>query len=201
VSHAPNCFAIESSIDEIAALIAKDPLEFRLELLAGKPRHLQVLKVLAERAGWGHAPTGHYQGIAFMEGYTSHIAQMAEVSVDGGKLKVHRITCVIDCGQTVNPRIVESQLESGIVYGLTAALWGEITLRGGRVQQSNFNDYRMLRINEMPVLDIHIIPSDEKPGGIGETAVPPVAPALCNAIAAATRKRLRSLPIAAHKLV
>jgi len=200
VSHAANCFAIESSIDEIAALVLKGPLEYRQELLAGKPRHLQVLKAVAERSGWGHAPAGHYQGIAFMEGYSSHIAQVAEVSVQGGVLKVHRITCVIDCGQTVNPRIVESQLESGIVYGLTAALWGEITLRGGRVQQRNFNDYRVLRLNEMPVLDVYIIPSDEKPGGIGETAVPPVAPAVCNAIFATTGKRLRSLPIAAHRL-
>jgi isoquinoline 1-oxidoreductase subunit beta len=201
VSHAPNCFAIESSIDEIAALVSRNPLEYRRELLAGKPRHLQVLKVIAERSSWGHAPAGRYQGIAFMEGYTSHIAQVAEVSIDAGKLKIHKITCVIDCGQTVNPRIVESQLESGIVYGLTAALWGEITLRAGRVQQRNFNDYRVLRLNEMPLLDVHIIPSDEKPGGIGETGVPPVAPALCNAIFAATGKRLRSLPITAHKLV
>jgi len=200
VSHAANCFAVESSIDEIAALASSKPLEFRQQLLAGKPRHLQVLKIIAERSDWGHAPAGHYQGIAFMEGYTSHIAQVAEVSITAGKLKVHRITCVIDCGQTVNPRIVESQLESGIVYGLTAALWGEITLRGGRVQQRNFNDYRVLRLNEMPVLDVHIIPSAEKPGGIGETAVPPVAPALCNAIFAATGKRLRSLPIAGQKL-
>jgi isoquinoline 1-oxidoreductase subunit beta len=199
VSHAPNCFAIESSIDEIAQLSSRDPLEYRRELLAGKPRHLQVLQVIAERSDWGRAPTGHYQGIAFMEGYSSHIAQVAEVSIEGGRLKIHKITCVIDCGQTVNPRIVESQLESGIVYGLTAALWGEITLRAGRVQQGNFNDYRVLRLNEMPVLEVHIIPSAEKPGGIGETGVPPVAPALCNAIFAATGKRLRSLPIAAHK--
>ena len=201
VSHAPNCFAIESSIDEIAALVSKDPLAFRQELLAGKARHLKVLELIAERAGWGHAPQGHHQGIAFMEGYTSCIAQVAEVSVERGALKIHRITCVIDCGQTVNPRIVESQIESGIVYGLSAALWGEITLRGGRVQQRNFNAYRVLRCNEMPQLDVHIVPSEGKPGGIGETGVPPVAPAVCNAIFAATGKRLRSLPIAAHRLV
>jgi isoquinoline 1-oxidoreductase beta subunit len=195
VSHAPNCFAIESSIDEIAILTSREPLDFRRELLAGKPRHLKVLELIAERAGWGHAPKGRYQGIAFMEGYTSYIAQVAEISIEAGELKVHKITCVIDCGQTVNPRIVESQLESGIVYGLTAALWGEVTLRGGRVQQRNFNDYRVLRLSEMPVLDVHIIPSDALPGGIGETGVPPVAPAVCNAIFAATGKRLRSLPI------
>lgn len=201
VSHAPNCFAIESSIDEIAALASKDPLEFRRELLAGKPRHLQVLKVIAERSGWGHAPKAHFQGIAFMEGYASHIAQVAEVSVETGRLKIHKITCVLDCGQTVNPRIVESQLESGIVYGLTAALWGNVTLRGGRVQQRNFNDHRVLRLDELPILDVHVIKSDAGPGGVGEAAVPPVAPSICNAIFAATGKRLRTLPIAAHKLI
>ncbi|HTL19476.1 MAG TPA: xanthine dehydrogenase family protein molybdopterin-binding subunit [Steroidobacteraceae bacterium] len=201
VSHAPNCFAIESSIDEIAALASKDPLEFRRELLAGKPRHLEVLKVVAERSGWGRAPKGHFQGIAFMEGYTSHIAQVSEVSIESGKLKLHKITCVIDCGQTVNPRIVESQLESGIVYGLSAALWGNVILRSGRVQQRNFNDHRVLRMNELPPLDVHVIRSDAKPGGVGETAVPPVAPSLCNAIFAATGKRLRRLPLAGHGLV
>ncbi len=201
VSHAPNCFAIESSIDELAAAASRNPLDFRLELLAGKPRHTRVLKAIAERSGWGQAPKGHHQGIAFMEGYTSHIAQVAEVSVENGRLRIHRITCVIDCGQTVNPRIIESQLESGIVYGLSAALWGDITLRGGRVQQQNFNDYRVLRLNEAPEIDVLILPSDAPPGGIGETGVPPVAPAVCNAIFAATGKRLRSLPISAHPLV
>jgi isoquinoline 1-oxidoreductase beta subunit len=201
VSHAPNCFAIESSIDELAATLAKDPLDLRLALLAGKPRHTAVLRVLAERCGWRRLPPGHHQGIAFMEGYTSCIAQVAEVSIEGGRLKIHKITCVIDCGQTVNPRIVESQLESGIIYGLSAALWGEVTLRGGRVQQSNFNDYRVLRLNEMPELDVHIIPSDAAPGGIGEIGVPPVAPALCNAIFSATGRRLRSMPLRAHNLV
>ena len=200
VSHAANCFAIESSMDELAAMVSRDPLDFRLELLAGKPRHTRVLKLVAERAGWGHAPKGRHQGIAFMEGYTSHIAQVAEVSIEGGRLKIHKITCVIDCGQTVNPRIVESQIESGIVYGLSAALWGDITLRNGRVQQRNFNDYRVLRLNETPQIEVHIIPSDAPPGGIGETGLPPVAPAVCNAIFAATGKRLRSLPISAHSL-
>jgi isoquinoline 1-oxidoreductase beta subunit len=200
VSHAPNCFAIESSLDELAALASRNPLEFRLQLLAGKPRHTQVLKLVAERSGWGHAPTGRYQGVAFMEGYTSHIAQVAEVSIERGQVKVHKITCVIDCGQTVNPRIVESQLESGIIYGLSAALWGDITLRNGRVQQRNFNEYRVLRLNETPEIEIHIVPSNAAPGGIGETGVPPVAPAVCNAIFAATGNRLRRLPIAAHRL-
>jgi isoquinoline 1-oxidoreductase beta subunit len=200
VSHAPNCFAIESSLDELALAASKNPLDFRLELLAGKPRHTQVLKTIAERTAWGQPPPGRYQGIAFMEGYTSYIAQVAEISIERGQLKIHRISCVIDCGQTVNPRIAESQIESGIVYGLSAALWGDITLSHGRVQQSNFNDSRVLRLNELPELDVHIIESDAAPGGLGEIGVPPVAPAICNAIFAATGKRLRSLPISLHSL-
>ena len=200
VSHTPNCFAIESSLDELAVAASKNPLDFRLQLLAGKPRHLRVLNTVAERSGWGHAPSGRYQGIAFMEGYASLIAQVADISIEQGRLIVHRITCVVDCGQTVNPRIVESQIQSGIIYGLSAALWGRITLRNGRVEQSNFNSSRVLRLNETPEIDVHIIPSDAPPGGIGEAAVPQVAPALCNAIFAATSRRLRSLPISAHRL-
>ena len=200
VSHAPNCFAIECFLDELAASLSKDPLELRLALLAGKPRHVAVLKEAAERAHWGHPPPGRFQGLAFMEGYTSHIAQVAEISLTGGALKVHKITCVVDCGQMVNPRIVESQIESGIVYGLSAALWGDITLEAGKVRETNFHTYRVLRSNEMPELDVHLIPSDAAPGGIGEAAVPPVAPAVCNALFAATGKRLRRLPIASHAL-
>ena len=200
VSHAPNCFVIESFMDELAAAVAKSPLDFRLLLLAAKPRHTRVLRSTAERAGWGHAPPGRFQGLALMEGYTTVLAQVAEISVVAGELKVHKITCVVDCGQMVNPRIIESQIESGIVFGLSAALWGDVTVSAGRVQQGNFNSYRLLRINEMPELDLHLLPSDDPPGGIGEAAVPLVAPAICNAIFAATGRRLRSLPIAAHAL-
>jgi isoquinoline 1-oxidoreductase subunit beta len=200
VSHAPNCFVIESFMDELAAAASKSPLDFRLGLLAAKPRHARVLELAAERAGWGHAPPGRYQGLALMEGYTTHLVQVAEISVEGGQLKVHKITCVVDCGQMVNPRIVESQIESGIVFGLSAALWGEVTITAGEVRQTNFNTYRVLRSNELPELDVHLVPSDAAPGGIGEPAVALVAPAICNAIFAATGKRLRSLPIAAHAL-
>lgn len=200
VSHGPNCFAVECSIDELALAAGKNPLDFRLQLLSGKPRHTRVLQEVAKRSGWGQAAHGRFQGLAFMEGYTSHISQVAEISIEGGRVKVHRVTCVIDCGQTVNPRIVESQMESGIIYGLSAALWGDITLREGQVQQRNFNDYRVLRLNETPEIDVHIIPSDAAPGGVGETGVPPIAPAVCNAIFAATGKRLRSLPISRHSL-
>jgi isoquinoline 1-oxidoreductase beta subunit len=196
VSHAPNCFVIESFMDEVAFAAGKDPVEFRLGLLAAKPRHAHVLRTAAERAGWGRPAQGRHQGVAFMEGYSTQIAQVAEISVEAGEVKVHKITCVVDCGQMVNPRIVESQIESGIVFGLTAALWGGVTLVGGRVQQTNFNSYRLLRGNEMPELDVHLVESGEAPGGIGEAAVPPVAPAICNAIFAATGKRLRELPIA-----
>ena len=201
VSHAPNCFVIESFMDELAAAAGKNPYDFRLQHLAKKPRQRRVLNLAAERAGWGKTPAGRHQGIALMEGYTTHLAQVAEISIVGGELKVHKIVCVVDCGQMVNPRIVESQIESGIVFGLSAALWGEVTIEAGRVQQTNFNDYRVLRSNEVPELDVHLVQSDEAPGGIGEAAVPLVAPALCNAIFAATGKRLRSLPISAHKLV
>jgi isoquinoline 1-oxidoreductase beta subunit len=201
VSHAPNCFVIESFMDELAAAAGQNPLDFRLRHLAKKPRQRRVLQLAAERAGWGKPPQGHYQGIALMEGYTTHVAQVAEISIAGGELKVHKIVCVVDCGQMVNPRIVESQIESGIVFGLSAALWGEVTILGGQVQQTNFNNYRVLRNNESPELDVHLVQSDEAPGGIGEAAVPLVAPALCNAIFTATGKRLRALPIGTQKWV
>jgi isoquinoline 1-oxidoreductase beta subunit len=201
VSHAPNCFVIESFMDELAAAAGKNPYDFRLAHLAKKPRQRRVLQMAAERAAWGRAPAGRHQGIALMEGYSTCIAQVAEISVERGELKVHKIVCVVDCGQMVHPRIVESQIESGIVFGLSAALWGEVTLVNGRVQQTNFNSYRLLRSNELPELDVHLIDSDEPPGGIGEAAVPLVAPALCNAIFTATGKRLRSLPIGSQKLL
>jgi isoquinoline 1-oxidoreductase beta subunit len=200
VSHAPNCFVIESFMDELAAAAGIDPYDFRMRQLANKPRQRRVLQLAAERAGWGKAPAGRHQGIALLEGYTTHLAQVAEISIVGGALKVHKIVCVVDCGQMVNPKIVESQIESGIVFGLSAALWGDVTIVGGKVQQTNFNNYRLLRNNEMPELEVHLLDGDEAPGGIGEAAVPPVAPALCNAIFAATGQRLRTLPIGAHSL-
>ena len=198
VSHAPNCFAVESSMDELAAAAGKDPLDFRLGLLQAKPRQARVIRLAAQRAGWRRTAPGRHLGIAFMEGYTSVIAQVAEVSVSGAQLELHKITCVVDCGQMVNPRIVESQIASGIVFGLTAALWGEVTIRAGRVRETNFNTYRMLRADEMPDIDVLLLPSDATPGGIGELAVGPVAPAICNALFAATGRRFRSLPLAAQ---
>jgi isoquinoline 1-oxidoreductase beta subunit len=201
VSHAPNCFVIESFMDELASAAGKDPVDFRLGLLEAKPRHRQVLKTAAQRAGWGRPVPGRFRGVALMEGYTTHVAQVAEISVNAGVLKVHKITCVVDCGQMVNPRIVESQIESGIVFGLSAALWGDVTIAAGRVQQTNFNSYRVVRGNEMPELDVLLLESDEPPGGIGEPSVALVAPAICNAIFAATGRRLRALPIAGQSLL
>jgi isoquinoline 1-oxidoreductase beta subunit len=200
VSHAPNCFVIESFMDELAHEAGKNPVEFRLELLKSKPRHTRVLREAAQRANWGHPDAGRFQGVAFMEGYTTHLAMIAEISVEGGAVKVRKLTCVVDCGRMVNPRIVESQIESGIVFGLSAALWGQVDIAEGRAQQTNFNSYRVLRGNEMPDLSVHLLPSDEAPGGIGEPSVALVAPAVCNAIFAATGKRLRKLPIAGQDL-
>jgi isoquinoline 1-oxidoreductase subunit beta len=200
VSHSPNCFAIESFIDELAAAAGKNPYDYRMELLHKKPRHQRVLQKTAERAGWGRAAAGRHQGLAFMEGYTTHLAQVVEISIESGELKVHRIVCVVDCGQMINPKIVESQIESGIIFGLSAALWGEVTISAGKVQQTNFNNYRVLRGNEVPSIEVHLLESDESPGGIGEPAVALVAPAICNAIFTATGRRIRTLPIGTQKL-
>jgi isoquinoline 1-oxidoreductase beta subunit len=200
VSHAANCFAIESFMDEAAHAAGKDPIEFRLSLLEQKPREQRVIRLAAERAKWGNTAPGRFHGVAFMAGYGTPLAQIVEISVEDRQLKVHRITCVVDCGQMVNPRIVESQIVSGIIFGLTSALWGDITLVGGEVQEKNFNTYRVLRGNEVPVLDVHLLDSDAPPGGIGEPGVPPVAPALCNAIFAATGQRIRRLPVTAQGL-
>jgi len=199
VSHSLNCFVVESFMDELAHVAGKDPFEFRRALLEKQPRAKRVLEEVASRAGWGKAEPGHHQGIAVMEGYGTYIAQVADVSVSAGKLKVHRITCVVDCGQMVNPKIVESQISSAMVYGLSAALYGEITLVGGKVHQTNFDNYRVVRLNDAPELDVQLIDSSEAPGGVGEPGVAPVAPAIANAIFAATGQRIRALPFAAQK--
>lgn len=195
VSHALNCFVAESFMDELAHAANKDPFEFRRDLLGKQPRFKRVLEEAAAMAGWGMAPAGRHQGIALMEGYGTYLAQVVEVSVTGGALKVHRVVCAVDCGQMVNPAIVESQIESGIVFGLTAALWGEITLDRGRVRETNFDRYRLMRLNEAPAIEVRLLESREAPGGVGEPSTSVVAPAVCNAIFAATGRRLRELPI------
>jgi isoquinoline 1-oxidoreductase beta subunit len=182
-------------MDELAAEAQLDPVEFRRSLLAKQPRWLSVLDAATRKANWGRPPAGRHQGVALMSGYDSYLAQVAEISLDGDKLKVHRIVCAIDCGQMVNPGIVQAQAEGGIVFGLTAALFSEINVVGGKVQEQNFDTYRMLRMNEVPAIEVYLLDSSEKPGGMGEPSVALVAPAVCNAIYAATRKRLRKLPI------
>ncbi len=195
VGYTQNTFFAEGFIDELAALGGKDPLAVRQRMLAGSPRLLAVLNKAAEGAKWGKAPGGHHQGVAVVNNIGSYTAMVAEVSVVNKKLKVHRIVCAVDCGPVVNPAIVKAQIESGIAYGLTAALKGEITIDRGRVKQGNFHEYDMLRIDEMPKIDVHIVETNNNPGGIGEASVPTVAPAIANAIFAATKKRVRSLPI------
>jgi isoquinoline 1-oxidoreductase subunit beta len=201
VSHALNCFVVESFMDELAHAAGKDPFEYRRALLGKQPRARRVLEQAASRAGWGKAAAGRHQGIAVMEGYGTYLAQVADISIDKGKLKVHKITCVVDCGHKVNPNIVDQQISGGMVFGLSAALYGEITLDGGKVKQNNFDSYRVLRMNQMPELAVHLLDSTEAPGGIGEPSVALVAPALANAVFAATGRRIRSLPLAAAGLV
>jgi len=195
ISH--NAFVVESFLDEVATAAKKDPYELRRALLKDKPRHLRTLELVAEKAGWGTPlPAGRARGIAFAEWQPTVCAQVAEVSVDsGGVVHVHRVVCAVDCGPVVNVGQIEAQMQGGIVYGLTAALYGEITIDHGRVTQGNFIDYPMMRINEMPAVEVHVVPSTEKQGGIGEPSVGPIAPAVCNAIFAATGKRIRKLPI------
>lgn len=201
VSHALNCFTVESFMDEVAHAANKDPYQFRHDLLARQPRWQTVLDAAAKKAQWGRIPAGRYQGIALMSGYDTYLAQVAEISMEGNRLKIHRIVCVIDCGQIVNPDIVHAQAEGSIIFGLTAALYDEINIASGKVREQNFNDYRLMRINETPAVEVYFIESEEKPGGMGEPVVALVAPALCNAIYAATRKRLRTLPIVKQGIV
>jgi len=197
VASSQNAFITESFVDELAHLAGKDPYEYRRALLGKSPRHKGVLELAATKANWG-APlaAGHGLGIAVASSYASYVAHVAEVSVaPDGRLRVHRIVCAIDCGIAVNPDQVRAQMEGGAMYALTAALYGEITIDRGRVQQSNFHDYPMLRINEAPPVEVHILDSGEAPGGLGEPGVPSVAPAVTNAVFAVTGKRLRTLPI------
>ena len=195
VGHSHTAFVVESFIDELARAAKQDPLAYRRALLAKHPAHLAVLNLAAEKFGWGKAlPKGHAAGLAVHESFGSIVAEVAEVSVKDGRPRVHHVVCAVDCGSVVNPDGVVAQMESGIVYGLSAALHGAITLKDGRVEQSNFHDYPALRLADMPRVEVHLAPSGRAMGGAGEPGTPPIAPAVGNALAALTGQRLRSLP-------
>lgn len=196
VGHTHTAFAMESFIDELAKAAGQDPVAYRRSLLANHARHLGVLNLAAEKAGWGSPlPAGQARGIAVHESFGSFVAQVADVSIEAGAIRVHRVVCAIDCGIAVNPAGITAQVESAVVFGLSATLFGRLDIKGGRVQQSNYHDYRVLRMNQMPQIDVHIVPSTDKPGGVGETGVPPVAAAVANALFVLTGERQRELPL------
>ena len=201
VSHNMNVFANEVFIDTLAAEAKADPVAYRLSLLDPKSRYAKVLQQAAYKAGWGQPlAAGRFRGVALMEGYDTYMAQVAEISMKDGEPVVHKVTVVADLGMMVNPDTVEAQIQSSIIFGLSAALWGEITVDQGRVQQANFNTYRIMRSHEAPQIDIVLVPSSEKPGGIGEPATALVGPAVANAIFAATGKRPNRMPFTADHL-
>ncbi|WLG93013.1 xanthine dehydrogenase family protein molybdopterin-binding subunit [Pseudomonas cucumis] len=196
VGHTHTAFVMESLIDELADATGKDPVEYRRALLKAHPRHLGVLNLAVEKANWkAPLPDGHALGVAVHESFGSYVAQVAEVSQDNLAIRVHRVICAVDCGIAVNPQGIAAQMESGITFGLGFTLHSKLTFKNGQVEQSNYHDYQVLRLNEMPVVEVHIVPSSDKPGGIGEVGVPPVAPAVANAVFALTGQRLRELPL------
>jgi isoquinoline 1-oxidoreductase beta subunit len=196
VSHALNVFANESFIDELAVTAGKDPLEYRRALLAKEPRFLRVLAIASDKGAWGKPlAAGRSRGVAVMEGYGTYLAMITEVSTKGSQIDVHKVTIAADLGSMVNPNIVRQQIESSVVFGLSAVLFGEITLKDGVVEQSNFNDYQVVRMHQSPEMDITLLADGEKPGGIGEPVTALIGPAVANAVYAGTGKRLRKLPL------
>jgi len=193
-----NVFTVESFIDELAAAAGRDPVDYRRELLSESPRVKAVLNLAADKSGWGQAlPVGSGRGVCVQQAFGSYMAQVAQVAVSKeGEVRVERVVCAVDCGMVVNPDTVRAQIEGGIIFGISAALFGEITLKNGRVEQTNFGDYRVLRINEAPAVEVYLVNSTELPGGIGEPGTAAVAPAVANAVHAATGKRIRKLPLA-----
>jgi isoquinoline 1-oxidoreductase subunit beta len=196
VGHSHTAFVVESFLDELAHTAKKDPLEYRRTLLPKDSRERRALDLAAEKFGWGKTlAKGRAAGLAVHQSFGSYVAQIAEVSVMDKSITVHRVVCAVDCGPVVNPLTVEAQMQSGIVYGLSAALYGELTLKDGRIEQSNFHNYPVLRMHEMPMIEVHIVPSTDNMGGCGEPGTPPIAPAVANAVFALTGKRLRQLPL------
>ncbi len=199
VGHTQNAFFAESFMDELAHAAAQDPLQYRRNLLHKSPRHRAVLELVANQAQWGQPlPTGHALGLAIVESFGSIVAEVAEVSLQQGKPRVHRVVIAADVGTVINPDTVAAQLEGAMVFGLSAALYGQITLDAGRPRQSNFNDYPLVRLHEMPQVSVHLVPSGEAPGGVGEPGTPPIAPAVCNALFALTGQRIYRLPLSEH---
>jgi isoquinoline 1-oxidoreductase beta subunit len=190
-------FVVESFIDELAAQAKADPATYRRGLLGKSPRARNVLDVSTQAAGWGSTlPKGQGRGLSVMHAFGSFFSIVTDVTVDdNGEVAVNRVVCAVDCGMVVNPNTVEAQIQGGIIFAITAALYGEVTIKDGRVEQSNFTDYRMLRLSQTPPIDVHIVKSAEAPGGIGEPGTAALAPALTNAIFAATGKRVRQLPV------
>lgn len=197
VGHTHTGFAVEAFLDRVAGAAGRDPVALRRELLAGHPRHLGVLELAAEKAGWGRPlPSGRARGMAVCESFSSYVAEVAEVSLlDNGMPRVERVVCAVDCGMAINPDVIRAQMEGGIGFGLGAALHDEVLLEEGRVVQSNFHDYRPLRIDEMPEVEVHVVPSTEPPTGVGEPGVPPIAPAVANALLALTGRPVERLPL------
>ncbi len=203
VGHSHTAFVVETMVDELAHLAGKDPVAYRMAMLPAASRYRGVLQLAADKAGWGRKklPAGHAYGVAVHQSFNSYVAQIAEVSLDSGKIRVHRVVAAVDCGMIVNPDGIHQQIEGAIVFGLSAALHGAITLEKGRVMQSNFNDYPPLRYSEMPLVEVHIVASSEPPTGIGEPGTPPIAPAVANAVFRLTGKRMRRMPFDREKLV
>ncbi|MDZ4382973.1 MAG: molybdopterin cofactor-binding domain-containing protein [Parvibaculum sp.] len=201
VAHTQHTFFSESFIDELAHRAGKDPLDYRLALLRDKPRHAAVLRLAAEKAGWGRAlPQGRHHGLAVQESFGTVVAEVAEISIEDGQPRIHRVTAAVDCGLVIHPDTAAQQIESGIIYGLTAALYGEIAIEDGAVVQTNFTDYEILHLSECPAIDVHFVGSDAPLGGLGEPATPVVSAAVSNAIFAATGNRIRQLPFKRHDL-
>jgi CO/xanthine dehydrogenase Mo-binding subunit len=194
VGHSYTSFFIEGIIDEAAHMAEEDPYLYRTKLISHSPREKAVLDKAAQQANWGQAPANHFHGIALTYAFESYIGVVVEISVDNKAITVHKVTCAVDCGKVINPNGAKAQIEGGINFALSAAMQGEITVEDGRVQQSNFHDYPILRLAQAPIIDVHLLSSPEAPSGLGEVSVPPLAPALANALVAAGQPRIRNLP-------
>ena len=196
VFHSQNAFANECFLDELAYKLNIDPIQLRLNHLKNSPRAIRVIQKVSKESKWGSKlPKNHFQGFAYHHSFGTYVAQVAEVSIVNSQIKVHKVYCSVDCGQTVNPMTIRAQIQGSIIYGMGATLNSEMTVKDGRVNESNFDDYPVVRFDESPQIKVAILKNQEKPGGVGEPGLPPIAPAIANAVFAALGKRLRQLPI------